>query len=241
MILLRGKSTVWLPGSSDPDQHVIEASVREDLFEAKNISNISLSNIAFVHSSEDGVNLNSVNNFLIDSITISDSGRYGVRIVNNSLVNLQNSVIERSEHEGIELRASPGTSIIGNRIADSGTVGAPKNSLAAINGTQSDGLTIVDNEITNTGYIGIRYRRNTVIQNNILRNTCLVLDDCGAIYTYDGSNPGPPYNSLIDSNIIVDVIGNDEGWPTDATLAMGIYLDHRSKRRNGDRQYRGEC
>jgi len=223
-----GKLYLWLPDGSNPDQHVVEASVRSNAFIAQNVSNISVSNISFSQASGNGVYLSSVTDFLLDSIVISDSGDSGVYAGVNSLGLVQNSLVQRSVRDGISVSYSPGVSVLNNQVIDSGTVGSPKNSIAAIRGRASDNLTIQGNQITNAGYIGISFGRDVVIKNNIIRNVCLVLDDCGALYTSGRIYPSQLYNSTIDSNIIIDVIGNVEGRPGGQTLAMGIYLDDLS-------------
>ncbi len=123
---------------------------------------------------------------------------------------------------------SHGVKVLGDYVKKkSGIVGAPQNSLAAINATNSNFVLIERNSVAKAGYIGIRFNRNTQVVNNVVRDTCLVLDDCGAIYSWANADPQPLKSEVI-GNIVENVVGNRTGNPEPWTLAAGIYLDELS-------------
>jgi parallel beta-helix repeat protein len=107
-------------------------------------------------------------------------------------------------------------SIRNSRIDASGTIGMPTNAHAAINLTLGSGGVVHNNTVTNSGYIAIRVWRNAVVSNNTIDGACLVLTDCGGIYTM--ARDKLPLNSRIENNTIANV------GPTQR-LAWGLFLD----------------
>ena len=81
------------------------------------------------------------------------------------------------------------------------------------------GASIVNNTVTNSGYIGIRAFRNAIIAGNTVDTACAVLTDCGGIYTEAPDNLA--LNTRIENNTVTNV-GRSQ------RLAWGIYLDNRS-------------
>lgn len=221
---------LWLPDSSNPNTHLIEASRNTFGIYTDNKNYISIANLGIKHAGLDGVAFVTSLGLLADNLAISDSGRNGLTIAANSQGTATNCVIKNSVNDGISVRNSDGTFIIGNRVENSGTVGSPKNSSAAIDATSSNSVQINNNTVTNTGYVGIRFMRQSTVKNNVIENTCMVLDDCSAIYTWNGNDPTVAYiyNSEVSGNIIKNSVGNSQGKPAGPTLAAGIYLDDLS-------------
>lgn len=90
-------------------------------------------------------------------------------------------------------------------------------------------MSILNNRITDSGYIGITFTEGTcMVRNNYIDGACQVLDDGGGIYTYNGSSfedPGAEFSEVTD-NIILNVYGNPDGGTVDFYQSMGIYLDN---------------
>jgi len=103
--------------------------------------------------------------------------------------------------------------IIGSNLGTSGHYTAISAS--------SDNDLIQYNSISNTGYDGIYIGGNsTEIRNNLIDNSCLILNDGGAIYTY-----GTHTSVVIDGNIVLNSFGYIGGTPNLVQLGDGIYLD----------------
>lgn len=228
----QGKLYVWLRDSTDPTAHLIEASTLDYAITDSNSSYVTIDGLSIKHAALDGVTFSSAPNFVARNLEISDSGRRGLVITGSANGSVQNSLITNSVNEGIEIQNSSGTAVTGNQVLNSGTVGSPRNSLAGIDSQASDGVTIANNTVTNAGYIGIRFLRNSTISNNDVENVCLVLDDCGGIYSwaYTGSSStlASPLNSTVTNNIVVNVLGNTQGRPAGPTWVKGLYLDDYS-------------
>jgi parallel beta-helix repeat protein len=90
--------------------------------------------------------------------------------------------------------------------------------------SQGDGCTFTGNTITNTGYIGIRFRGNNIlIQNNFINKFCQINHDGGAIYSWNGDTNTSYSGTIVKNNIIL----NETTVPNYAGDA-GIYLDDAS-------------
>lgn len=222
-----GRLYVRLPDGSNPQDQNVEASRYETGISVRNQSDIVLDGLRIEHAGADGVHVANSRRVVLKEAEVLYSGRDGVTYTRHSTGSIQDSTIRDSGRDGILLDHSDGFQVTGNTVANSGTVGSPKNSLAAIDATHSDGDLIERNVVDGAGYIGIRFNRDTRVVNNVVRNTCLVLDDCGAIYSWAYVDPRPLHSQVI-GNIVQNVLGNRSGNPDPFTLAAGIYLDDRS-------------
>ncbi len=112
----------------------------------------------------------------------------------------------------------------GVRMVDGNNVSLPVRSYAAV--YAGPRALIEGNTIQYSGYIGIRYMPDSRVQHNLVEDSCLVLNDCGAIYTW-GTQPN---NSQVLRNIVARSWGNLDGTRAGTqTAAQGIYLDDNTK------------
>jgi parallel beta-helix repeat protein len=120
-------------------------------------------------------------------------------------------------------------SIHDNMLSESGVTlngnvvtNLPANIVAAIQ--PGAGATVKGNRISGTSYAGIVPLQNSLVSDNYVENTCLVLDDCAAIYISTANS-----NSQIDHNTVIRVVGSKSGKPASHyTTAEGIYLDEHT-------------
>ena len=222
-----GRLYVRLADGANPQDQDVEASRYETGVSVRNQSDIVLDGLRIEHAGVDGVHISNAHRIVLKETEVLSSGRDGVAYTRHSTGSIQDSTIRDSGRDGILLDHADGIQVVGNTVTNSGTVGSPRNSLAAIDATHSDGDLIERNIVDGAGYIGIRFNRDTRVVNNVVRNTCLVLDDCGAIYSWAYVDPRP-LNSQVIGNIVQNVVGNRSGNPDPFTLAAGIYLDDRS-------------
>ena len=220
------KLYVWLENGVDPIAHKVEVSYRDQGVKVMAGKDIFLSGLQIKNIGSEGILLQDSLNCAVQGTVITDSGRVGIHAESSDGTTLTGNVIVNSVNEGVQVGKSDAVIVSGNHIENSGTVGSPKNSLAAIHFTSNSNNAIINNNtVLNSGYIGIRFLRETSINNNVIEKSCMVLDDCGAIYTFTGANDEPLYNSEIIGNIIVDVIGNSDGVQN-PSMRAGIYLDN---------------
>ncbi len=224
---INGKMYVWLPGNENPNNAglTIEASIHDYGIHSLLRSNISIDGIEIKNAALDGLHFTDSLNIQVMNADVSDSGRNGMHFMNSDNGRIEDSTVKNSVSEGIYTKQSTGFIILGNHIEDSGVVGSPRYSNGAI--TASNDAQVMNNTILNSGYIGITFKKESTIKNNVIKNSCIVLNDCGAIYTWNGnsdpSNP-PPYNSEVSGNIVIGSQGGIDGTQK-TPRARGIYLD----------------
>lgn len=203
-----------------------------------------------------GISMNRRTYVVIDGLSIRKMVT-GITAQNGSNLILRNTDVVDSEDKAINVYNSPDSEIVGCRITNSvrdgiwavygrnihianniilntGAIGSPRKSVAAIHagcfdcGTTVGNVIIEGNEIRNSGYLGIFMPIQATVRNNYFADSCMVLDDCGAIYTggREFKATGTRNNSRIEKNIIVNAWGNPDGRPANfASAAQGIYLD----------------
>ena len=224
--------SVWMADNAHPGNRI---SVGQSVpgIEASNLSHIRIDGLA-IRNVGTGVHMPQATNIVLHNLTISDTLGSGMSTLLSKDSGIENSQIIRTLGDAIS--ASP----IGldsdrfhaynNLIIDSsvqsknGIVSSlPVPARVAIEAGRS--AIIRGNRIYGTAYIGILPSSNSLVSGNHIENTCLVLDDCGAIYTWGSGHGG----TIIENNTIHHVVGGALGKPANlGNLAQGIYLDELS-------------
>jgi parallel beta-helix repeat protein len=219
-----GKLYLWLPNGDAPTAHVVEATRagRSGLV-VYDATNVVVRSLRF-RQAEVGVDLTNDSNWLLDGVEISDSAKNAIEAPGSQAIRIERAKIARSALQGIWADDARDLSVRASSIADSGMVGSPHESIyAAIFCPRCDGAQIVDNTITNSAYIGIWHGNNNLVSGNYVKDSCLLLNDCGAIYT--GNNDGSFNMSRVVNNVLVGSLGNTDGLPGEGWSTYGVYLD----------------
>lgn len=223
------KVYVWMPDGGAPGSRVVGASANYGI-DATGATNVVIEAIR-VDKTGVGIQLPSSTNVVVRNVDISDSYYRGIVANNASNGTIENCTIRRSVREGILVGSGTNFQVLNNRVIDSGVVGSPKTSRGAISSLGSY-VAIKNNHVVNSGYHGISFGKNNDVANNHIQNVCLVLNDCGGVYTGNSStnNDSSPHNSVVFGNTIVGVYGNRNGrdpGPVEA-LTPAIYLDYKT-------------
>lgn len=242
---------IRLSDGGDPNSSEIMASrYQYGIYSGgRKLKNFEFSNIEIDKPGSIGVYIFNGAGLKISSVDISNSGGQGIYLKNygtdttEESTTIEDCIINNTINEGIWIKSLDHALIQRNQVLNTGVIGAPKNIESAIVASASFDTTFSQNIIKNTGYIGIRFGRNSAVSNNLVENACLVLDDCGGIYTWhrpkiSGSwatkaqyTEADKYYSTVTGNIVKNVIGNSDGT-SDTNKALnsskGIYLDHGS-------------
>jgi parallel beta-helix repeat protein len=216
---------VWMADSAAPGNRV-SIGQRALGIEASNLSHIRIDGLA-IQNVDTGIRLQKATDIVMRNMSISDTLGLGIDAPLSTDSGVENSQITRTTGDAI----STGGSAIrfhayDNLIMDSSIqsrngllTGLPGPAKAAIQAGRS--AIIRGNRIYGAGYIGIWPLGNSLISDNHIENTCLVLDDCGAIDMGGQNN-----NSTIENNTMLHVVGGLPGKPANIrTQAQGIYLD----------------
>lgn len=217
--------SVWMADNASPNNR-ISVGQRALGIEASNLSHIRIDNLS-IQNVGTGVRMFKANNIVLRNMNLFDTLDLGIDAVLSTDSGVEDSQISRTAGDAI---FTDGRSIrfhaYDNLIVDSSTqftngilTGLPGPAKAAIGAGRS--AVIRGNRIYGAGYIGIRPHDNSLVSGNHVENACLVLDDCGAIYTNGQNN-----NSIIENNTVLHVPGGLPGKPAQlASQSQGIYLD----------------
>jgi parallel beta-helix repeat protein len=158
---------------------------------------IVLSGLDLYGSANFGVNLYKVNDAMVEKCALSHTLRDGITVAHSTHVAIVNNTIEDT---GLDLR---------------------QTTLAGIQAGVSTDILIAQNIVRRSGYAGITTTADdTRVINNIVESSCLVLDDCAAIYTHNKNK-----NLRLKG---IDIIGNIVDG-TANPYSSGIYLDDDSE------------
>jgi parallel beta-helix repeat protein len=222
-----GKLYLWAPNNDNPVNHTVELSTRQYGIQIVGKNYVTIQNLGVKNANQYDVSVSNADNITLSHLNIS-GGLMGVYSTGVTNYLVRNNTIENTLSNGIHVVSnSSNIDISNNNINNAGNVGiSPKQSDGGIN-VQGISINIHDNAVTNSGYIGIQFEGDhDVVENNLIDNSCLVLDDCGGVYTYPMGYKVTG-NSII-GNTIKNTIGNFEGTPKTVPQAIGIYLDDLS-------------
>jgi parallel beta-helix repeat protein len=218
---------VWLADSLAPGSRV-SLGQRTVGIEASNKSHIRIGGLT-IQNVETGVRMQRAANVVMFNMNIFDTLGLGVDAMGSTDSGIESSQILRTTGSAIYAGDFGGSRFraFDNLIMDSGVstrngivTSLPTGARAAI--LTGDSADIRENRIYGTSNVGILPLSNSLIAGNHIENTCLILDDCGAIYMGGQSNT----NITIENNTVLNVVGGLPGKPaTIPTQAQGIYLD----------------
>ncbi|MEK7412674.1 MAG: right-handed parallel beta-helix repeat-containing protein, partial [Planctomycetota bacterium] len=227
---------VKMPGGSKPGARVT-AGYRDYGFYVSNRPDVVVDGLN-IQAVGVGAKFRESNNFTLRNTDISHSANYGVSASYASDGVIDACTIDDSGHDGIYAMPAYRFVVTNNQVSNSG-VRLTNGSISSLplsngNGIELGGdwnylnnpvpnmVTIAQNTVRNSGCRGISFSSMTAtVRNNIVEDSCRVLDDCGAIYTGGLFN-----NSLITGNILINSYGNADGRPAaTGSAAQGLYLD----------------
>jgi parallel beta-helix repeat protein len=210
-----GRLYVWAPDGQSPEGRTW-ASPDAHGIEASDSKGVSIDGVS-VFGAKNGINAVGALNLKVTNADIANSSANGIVNSGGFGLSVDGTSVRNSRHDAILVRwGGGGESIKNSRIDASGVIGMPVNAHAAITLIGSEGSTILNNSVTNSGFIGIRFYRNTTVSQNTVDGACLVLGDCGGLYTM--ARDKQPLNTRIEGNTIRNVNQAQR-------LAWGIFLD----------------
>ena len=193
---------------------------------------ITFSNVSFQGSNIVSLGMTSSKYISILNCDFNFSGRDAINAPWASAstgFDMENSTINHTNNNAISLtQICDYATIRYNTITNTGAIPGMTNInngiSTAINAPGANTL-IEYNTIDSVGYSAIKFfGSNTKINNNFLRNFCLILRDGGGIYTWNGSSKSVQSNIQILNNVVV----NNNVSSNLNTENYGIYLDDLS-------------
>ena len=223
----------WSPSGGSPANLVVRGSGTDYGVDISSKKYITIDDLEFLHYCLAGISIRKGYYVTVNNNNIMMPEQYGVFVPNDASRNISitRNGIYGSNHIGI-LSYAPNTFISDNIIEDTGLLGNIRMSMGRNAGTalfsRAAHCTISYNRISNAGYNGINFWGiNNMIKFNYINGACLVLDDGGGIYCYNGRDYTATCSagSNVASNIILNVNGNKEGYTLPNDGGSGIYMD----------------
>lgn len=221
----------WMPDSRPPTADV-QATQLDTGIDLQNNQYIVIDGLA-VKMVGTGINLRRSLGVAVRNVWVEDTVDLGVNAAGSQAASIASSSFVRTGNDAISgqddiLPAASLMQVLNNTITHSGVtmsgnamLSLPVRSRAAIR--PGNAALVSGNSLNNIGYIGIWPLANSKVSDNTVSGTCVVLDDCGAIYV---SGPGGG-NITISGNLVQRSVGALAGKSASAnfTQAQGIYLD----------------
>jgi parallel beta-helix repeat protein len=207
----------------------VQLATIDNLIYSVSRNNTTIENLSFSGANNAAFYIGSSSDMEIKNCSINYcyNGLLGVNYGSSSNnLRFENSTINHSNNNGISLTSEFNNALISNnKIQNSGVV----LGMFGSGGGTSQGIdisapnsTVINNEVDNSGYIGIGFNGSYItIKNNFVNTFCTLKDDGGGIYT--GNNAS---GNEISGNIVINGIGNGDGTLNSSVLrAHGIFLD----------------
>jgi hypothetical protein len=235
---------VWLPGNANPNGKDLFAANRVHAIEGRNVSNVTVANLVVGESRGDALAITGGSNITIDHMSVLRAGAMGVKVINTGLSGsggkVSNSLVADSLSSGIYLGANSTLHFnIENNIVNNAGIGA--YTLAAI--WSGHGSNVQGNVVDHSNYLGIRLGKANTVCDNLVTNSCMEFDDCGAIYSrgldYDATAYGMSarndvggmiQNNYLDGALLANAPDRLDGLPNvpadvKNSATVGLYFD----------------
>lgn len=236
-----GVNTVylWTPSGSTPDSYVIRASNTDYGVTGTNVNYITIENIDFYEQATSSIILNSCDYVEIKGCSFINPALNGVDATNYcTYITVEECFSTGAMNSSTWFVNSSNTNVTNNTFTNCGKL---ENITLNTGFTTSPGQNIYLNYCTNSsvtynkvydsGYAGIKMNNGVYdISYNVVDTACTLLDDGGAIYTYNGNDYGNTgiSGSTISYNIVSNSYGTADGVNNVTRYGYGIYLDNNT-------------
>ncbi|MBX7043273.1 MAG: right-handed parallel beta-helix repeat-containing protein [Ignavibacteria bacterium] len=215
-----GKLYFYAPGGVDPNTITVEASVTKyGVYVTLNRSHIIIQDLKITRFRDNCVEVYTANYVRVQRCTIEYAGKLGMRI-NGGNHTLDNNLFEDNTGTALTGVFTNGqiTNNSINRTALKPGYGEDTWGSHGIQFYTSNGTTCTNNVIDSTGYTGLLVSKNMLVKNNVVSNSCLILNDGGGIDIDDADGM-----QVLD-NIVVNTYGNVESSYSNSRYGNGIYF-----------------
>ncbi|HEX5356277.1 MAG TPA: hypothetical protein VFW93_08660 [Aquabacterium sp.] len=187
------KLYIMMAAGASPVGAKLTASVRLHAITGYQITSVDIDNIEVRETRSDAIMIDGARQLAslsIASVRAYQAGRKGINIMatqpsSTPVGSITNTIVEGSINEGIDLSGdrrwadtrSNQISVTNSVVRGAGMSYYARGALLL--GHRGDAL---NNTIENSGYIGLHGGKINTISGNVVRNSCMAFDDCGAIY-----------------------------------------------------------
>lgn len=220
--LLTGTLYFYAPGGVNPDNYIVDAVVKKNcVVVSVNKHNLKFKDLKISGCKEIGLDAFTSNNVTVTGCFFNHSGKHGMRL--NGLNDIiDNNKFEDNLNDGLTANMTNGQ-IINNEVNRNGLFAGYGENGTGYFGMQinsSQRTLVMNNVVDSSGYSGICVGKSSIIKNNIVSYSCLILNDgAGIDITY------LPDSLQILNNIVSNSIGNMESSANPSSYAHGIYVN----------------
>jgi Right handed beta helix region/Carbohydrate binding domain len=214
---------LWTPTSENPGNRVLFASLNTGI-DLRTRSYLTVENLE-INGATNGIDIANSQNITLQRLNIFNIKGISIYAQKAIAPAIAINKINRAGIFGVDATFSTNASIKDNEITEVGVdvkagnrISLPMTTNSAIHG--GTGSVIEDNLLADIGRIGILGGSDNDINFNVIRRSCLTLNDCGAIYLYSDAP-----RTVINNNLVLDVPGDTDGTSHGKHVA-GIYLDN---------------
>lgn len=225
----------------------LEAAYIDTGLQVYNVPGLRVERIRFELQEGNGLDANTVTNLVVNDVESVHAWNYGLYAQASPGAVFTNNRVDGAGYFGIVGNASDGVSIAGNFVTRSGM-----SRIGGVPGTKAQGGGGIRLQISPNGHIENNYvyqvanggisfdnKDGVVVANNTVIQPCVLLTDCGGIYTSDGDAvvAGTAIRSVVHHNIVAGVQSNLNGTHlygingnavAGKDQGIGIYLDDHS-------------
>ncbi len=223
---------MYFGGASPSNYNVRVSTLRNLVTNSGTTSHITFDNLEFNGSNGTLFSIESGTNVRVVNCDFYNAGDNGLFISGIDQFLIENSKVVASSNNGIMMATSHNATIKNNLVKDTylipGLTRGGDNRGVSIFSTSNNNV-IENNEVINSGYIGIRFGgNNTLVKNNYINSFAMTKNDGGGIYSYSGRTTTFRNRKVVD-NIILNGLGVKEGTNLRNHISLpqseGIYLD----------------
>lgn len=225
---------VYIDKPNELETSVKISTVDHLLTNETRIKHVMVEGINFSGSTKSAIFFEDSEYISIRNCTIESAGEDGIKVINVPHITISGNSISNTFENGVFLRyGTPNAIIVNNKISNINLyAGMGKSGDQTGIGiySRSDSTYIANNVLRQIGYSGIFFGGNgTVVEQNIVDGYCLIKNDGGGIYTYEGQRNLSYQNRIIRSNTIINGKGTRKGNKFSNSITHpqveGIYID----------------
>jgi len=203
----------------------------------RNQQYITLENLSIARTARLALDASSVSHLVMRGVQVRGADENGIVLSGTGTdVVLEDNLIQGVNNNAVHVDGYSNLSFRRNTLRSNGLV--PGRGLSGdgqyytfslANGNQ---VALEENTVDSCGYVGLAYfsTSNISIARNLVSNFCLVKDDGGGIYTFNGGTPLNNLNGRILNNTVLNGRGAPQGTNDPSYVpAYGIYLDDCSR------------
>ena len=211
----------------------VQVSTIDTLFyfhsNAAAVSYANIANINFIGANTNGIFVNGNLSFSLINCDVFYSGFEGIVLFGGGVISriISRSAFYGNGSSGIFTTGDvQGLVITNNTVKVSGIISAYKRDDYTNGGINCNapGSLIKFNTVDSSAYCGINFKGSGIhVENNLVNHSAMIRGDAAGIYTGFANETG----KTIDSNIVLNSMGNTRGAGSDDYFAMGIYIDDK--------------